>query len=54
MSKKEPLTQAKRNEIANEIIDLLRPYHPAIYEIKLILEEAQMMLDYVVLREKTE
>lgn len=52
--KKEPLTKEQRKEIAKKIIDLLRPYQPAIFEAREILDEAKRLLDYVVIREKVE
>lgn len=54
MPKKERMPDEQKTTIAREIIDLLRSYHPAIFEAREILDEAKRLLNYVVIREKVE
>lgn len=47
-------TQDDLNKIASEIIDMLRPKHLRVFEIRQILNMAMEKTDCIVLREKTE
>ena len=39
-------------ELATAIVDMLRPYHLTIFDIRRILRLTDQRLEYVVLREK--
>lgn len=47
-------TTAELNEIASEIIDMLRPKHLRVFEIRQVLNMAMEKTDCIVLREKSE
>lgn len=50
MLDKKKLTEEEINTAAREIIENLRKYQPAIYEIRIIMRKVDEMLDHVVLR----
>lgn len=47
-------TMAELDAIALEVIDMLRPKHLRICEVKNVLQLAMMKIECVVLREKAE